>query len=389
MQSQRLLGRGIAALSGAGLLLNLLILYVHRQLDTHGGSYTSFCNVSAEVNCDAVLGSGYATLLGLPVAAWGALTYAAMVVLSLLPGVPAALALLALAGWAAGYSAVMAAVSVGVLQTICLMCSGLYVVVAGLVVLSLLRVLRTAGARGALTAGVLPAVLGVAFGYVTTAGMSANAPMSGLADVRAREPDFYRWYLELPVAAEAREIPAAPAHAKGLPAAPVTIVEYSDFACSHCARARQDLDRLLSRRPDDVRLVFRHFPLDTSCNPTLRRSVHPRACEAAVAAECAGELGKFWEFHDYLFDNQETHDYVAAARALGLDAEQFQSCLRSGRGRAAVARDVAAASSLGVESTPTLFFNGRVVRGALDGHLYEVALLIERDEQIDRGPGGR
>jgi protein-disulfide isomerase len=208
--------------------------------------------------------------------------------------------------------------------------------------------------------------------------------MGDLADVRAREPEFYRWYQDLPVVTAAAEVPPGPAHAKGPAAAPVTIVEYSDFACSHCARARRDLDRLIAERSSDVRLVFRHFPLDTSCNPTLRHSVHPTACEAAMAAECAAELGKFWEFHDYLFDNQQPHDYPRAAAALGLDLERFQSCLASGRGREAVARDVAAAASLGVESTPTLFINGRTVRGALDSRLYEAALVIEKS-RADHG----
>jgi protein-disulfide isomerase len=388
MHRQRLLERGITALCAIGLLLNLAILRIHTNLAARDDNYTSLCNVSTRINCDAVLDSAYATLFGLPVAAWGALTYAIMLVLSLVSAARAPRAVLVLAGWSAGYAAVMAAISLGVLRAVCLMCSGLYVVTATLLVLAFRRVQRAAGTLGAVVAGVLPMALALTFGYATTAAiMPQTATMKDVADVRSKEPEFYRWYQELPVVAAAAEVPSGPVHAKGPAAAPVTIVEYSDFACSHCARARRDLERLIAERPSDVRLVFRHFPLDTSCNPTLRHSVHPSACEAAMAAECAGELGKFWEFHDYLFDNsQRPYDYPQAAAALGLDQARFQTCLASGRSRETVARDVAAAASLGVESTPTLFINGRTVRGALDSRLYEAALVIEKNRTDHGGP---
>ncbi len=386
MHPQRLLDRGIIALCAIGLLLNLVILRIHANLAASGSEYTSLCNVSTRINCDAVLDSAYASLFGLPVAAWGALAFTVMLALSLLRAARATRALLLLTGWSVGYSAVLAAISFSVLHTVCLMCSGLYLVTAGLFVLAFRRVRREAGTRSAVVAGLVPVGLALAFGYASTAGVATNVTIENLADVRSREPEFYRWYQALPVVAAAAEMPTGPVHAKGPAAAPVTIVEYSDFACSHCARARRDLERLIADRPGEVRLVFRHFPLDTSCNPTLRHSVHPTACEAAMAAECAGELGKFWEFHDYLFDNsqQQAHDYPQAAAALGLDQARFQSCLASGRSRETVARDVAAAASVGVESTPTLFINGRTVRGALDARLYEAALIIEKN-RTDHG----
>jgi protein-disulfide isomerase len=109
------------------------------------------------------------------------------------------------------------------------MCSGLYVIGAALLLLAFRRVLREAGARVAFTAGLLPAALALAFGWVTTAGAPAGAPLGDVADVRAREPEFYRWYQDLPVVAAAAEPAAGPVHAKGPPTAPVTIVEYSDF----------------------------------------------------------------------------------------------------------------------------------------------------------------
>jgi protein-disulfide isomerase len=178
-------------------------------------------------------------------------------------------------------------------------------------------------------------------------------------------------------------------HAKGPPDAPVTIVEFSDFSCQHCARASRDLEQLVATRPAEVRLVFRHFPLDSTCNPAVTHPVHPAACAAATAAECAGEAGRFWEFHDYLFAHQDTKDFAQVATSLGLDTTRFRECLASGRGSAAVTRDAVDGAGLGVESTPTLFINGRTVRGALSARLYEFALAIERPPPHDEHGGNR
>ena len=279
----------------------------------------------------------------------------------------------------------MAGISFAVLKRVCLMCTGLYAVNAGLLVLSVAHVARRAGRPQALRAAVVPLVLALAVGYTTTRLGTRGSEVHTLEDLRTREPKFYRWYRALPVNAAATDLSAQHLHMKGPVGAPVMIVEYSDFSCAHCARAYRDLSRLLARRPNDVRLVFRHFPLDASCNPTMKDSLHPTACTAAMAAECAGEVGKFWEFHDYLFEHRGPHDYGQVATSLGLDSKRFQSCMDSGRGRAAVVRDIDDSRKLGVDSTPTLFINGRTVRGALDDRLYEFVLLIEKDESNHRG----
>jgi protein-disulfide isomerase len=388
MRREHLLARIVLALSAAGLVLSLLLLYVHRQLVIGEGSYTSFCNIGDTVNCDAVLASPYATFLRLPVAAWAALTYTSLLALGLVPHSAARLAVLVAAAWAAGFSLVMAAISIAVLGALCLMCTGLYVVNAGLLVAAASHAGARVPPRTTVAAAVLPFVVAVAVGAAAarTSWRDRSVPMS-IVELRALYPDFPQWYREQPLAAAALAAPAGPRqHARGPAAAPVTIVEYSDFACQHCARASRDLERLLAIRPAEVRLVFRHFPLDTSCNPAVRSTVHPTACAAAVAAECAGETGKFWEFHDYLFAHQGENNLDRVAARVGVDMDRFRQCMESGRGRVAVERDIASAVALAVDSTPTLFFNGRAVRGALDAPLYEYALVIE---QREAAPGAR
>jgi protein-disulfide isomerase len=210
--------------------------------------------------------------------------------------------------------------------------------------------------------------------------MRSGAGALTVAEVQASDPRFYDLYMKLPVR-PLSEVVGDEEHTKGNPDAPVTIVEFSDFECPACAAAFRDLKDVLRSR-NDVRVVFRYFPLDASCNPALEgRSPHPDACLAAFAAECAGEQHRFWEYHDTLFENQRALDRDSLfryARELALDIPQFRACLDAPETRARVARDVTAGIGFGVASTPTLFINGRTVDGALERPYYDYALAIEK-----------
>jgi protein-disulfide isomerase len=195
-----------------------------------------------------------------------------------------------------------------------------------------------------------------------------------------RDPHFVDWYTGLPVRS-LRELTAGEEHVKGPQDAAITIVEFSDFQCPHCAEAFPELRKLLRSR-SDVRLVFRHYPLDSSCNTSLPVPLHPNACLAAIAAECAGDQRRFWEYHDVLFENHEhleRESLFRYARELGLDLPAFRACLDDPATRARVGQDVDVGNRVGVNSTPTLFINGRAVAGKLDGTYYDYALIIEKE----------
>jgi len=231
-------------------------------------------------------------------------------------------------------------------------------------------------------AAYLTAALAVitAVGSGAFSAMHTSPPMATAAELEAREPDFVRHYLGRPVVPMA-SVMRADAASKGNPNAPVTIVEFSDFQCPACAQARRDLHDLLERRTD-VRLVFRNFPLDSSCNEALPRAVHPEACMAAIAAECARRQNRFWEYHDRLFENQHTLDRESLfryARDLGLDVPTFRTCLDDPEARSRVSDDVRAGIAAGIESTPTLFINGRRIDGALERPFYDHALILEQE----------
>jgi len=144
---------------------------------------------------------------------------------------------------------------------------------------------------------------------------------------------------------------------KGPASAPVTIVEFSDFQCPFCGRVEGAIQQVLEKYKDKVRFVYRDFPL----------SIHPMAPKAAEAAQCANEQGKFWGFHDALYGDQTKlaqTDLEATAARLGLNVEQFKSCLNSGKFTAEVNKDMADAQKAGVSSTPSFFINGVPLVGA-------------------------
>ncbi|HKY71780.1 MAG TPA: DsbA family protein [Nitrospira sp.] len=139
--------------------------------------------------------------------------------------------------------------------------------------------------------------------------------------------------------------------------APITIVEFSDFQCPYCRQGVKILKTLRQLYGDRIRIVYRDY-----LGPN-----HPYALQAAEAARCAGEQGKFWEYHDLLFDRQSTGtgwDFRLLAKELGLQPSAFDSCLRSGRFRDQIAKDLHEGLKLGITSTPTFFINGRPLVGA-------------------------
>ena len=145
--------------------------------------------------------------------------------------------------------------------------------------------------------------------------------------------------------------------ALGPDAAPVTIVEFSDFQCPYCQQSVQVLKELRHLYGDMIRLVYRDYP-----GPN-----HPYARQAAEAAQCAGEQGKFWEYHDLLFARQKPGqgwDFAILARELGLQPNAFQNCLNSGRFGDEITKDLQDGLRLGVTSTPTFLVNGRPLVGA-------------------------
>ena len=142
--------------------------------------------------------------------------------------------------------------------------------------------------------------------------------------------------------------------------APVTIVSFEDYQCPFCKRAFDQTFPLLKRDYIDtgkVKYVYRDFPL----------SFHPQANSAAEASECADDQGKFWDYHDAIFNNQNRLGrdlYIELADQLNLDVDKFTQCIDTGEFRQEVQADASYGSQIGVSGTPTFFINGIKLVGA-------------------------
>jgi protein-disulfide isomerase len=184
-----------------------------------------------------------------------------------------------------------------------------------------------------------------------------------VADLRGQ----YGVVVELPQPSAHVEVGSAPR--LGSDTAPVQIIEFADYECPYCQQVSGDLRRLREQFGQQVSVVYKDFPLP----------MHPLAVKAAEAARCAGTQGKFWEYHDALFESKrlQTSDLKKQARDLNLDATRFDQCLESGEQTAAVKKDSQEGLRLGLQGTPSFFINGHFMSGSVGYMKLREAVLDE------------
>ena len=145
----------------------------------------------------------------------------------------------------------------------------------------------------------------------------------------------------------------------GAEEAKILLVEFSDFQCPYCAEAHKTLKEFMAKHQDEVKLVYKHFPLT---------DIHPEAVIAAKAAWAGLQQGKFWEYQDALFSNQQKlgeEFYVATATALNLNVEQFNRDRNSPAANMAIQKDMQLGNALGIFGTPFFVMNDELFTGAV------------------------
>lgn len=334
------------------------------------------CGGGGAMNCHAVTGGPWGTWLGMPLALWGMLGYIGILGLGLL-GLQSSesaartqtlIFLLALAFVLA--DAALLVLMVVVIRFYCLLCLLTYAVNAALLV-SAARSLgspwpQAFGRLGASLTSLVPsgrrpaalffwALLGV--GVLATIGAHAATTYVSLGPMGTMRTNLRRFITSQPrITLETEGDPSL-----GAPGASLRIVEFSDFFCPACQRASKLNTIMFAGRWRETAFTFKHFPLDTGCNDRIARMVHPGACQVAAASECAHLQGKFWPFHDFLFEQGGKYNAAQLpqdARRLGLDGARFDACMASGQGLEAVKRDIIEAAKVPVVSTPTYVING-------------------------------
>ncbi len=397
-----------------GLAASGFALYEHVAYTNGLATGPSVCQISAYIDCTKVNTSEWSKFFGLPLGAYGIVFYGILLaasLASLLLGTVShrdALAFSLLSSAAAStLSVALFAISHFIIGALCIVCVSLYVtnfilfgVAArgawrGRVREGLSEGVSAIGAFFATTVLLMPArsvngamvariglVLAVAGMWAASQlpqwlliSLGGQAAGSGNAMVKEAVARWRDAPLNPPVVIDE---PAGNADLReGSREAPVSIVEFADFECPGCRRMYPVLHDVLKEHEGQYTFVFKNYPLDSDCNPFITRQFHLNACNAALLTRCAAEQGKLKEAVDFLFTDKtienregrpgpEVRDAMVAACAtqLGLDGAALRECVVSRRHLKRVQEDINEGQRLGLDSTPSLWVNGRPLKGA-------------------------
>jgi uncharacterized membrane protein/predicted DsbA family dithiol-disulfide isomerase len=377
-----------------GLVASGAAAYVHYHI-LRDPAYTSFCDVSASVNCTEAYTSRFGTFRGIPVAVFGGIWFAFALLLAAaalmarkevaesVPGYLFAGSTLALA-----VVLYLAYASFAILKVVCVLCLTTYAAVIGLFLItgavtsipmmSLPR--RALSDLKALVSSPVALVLAVAwFGGAASAlaffprdtGSAPVAVVDPAAGGQGQQTELERFMSQAP------RVPLV-ISAEG---AKILIVKFHDFQCPACRAAYLDYKPIFAKyqasNPGAIRVVEKDFPLNTDCNNTISQTLHPSACDAAVAVRLAREHNRGDQMEEWCFTHQEqmTPQTVRqAAHDVGgvndFDA-QYASAMEG------VKADIALAKQLHVTQTPTFFINGVKVDGEWRPQLFDQAIAYE------------
>lgn len=369
-----------------GLVSSSVMTKMHFKLATQGLDEKSFCHVGDVFDCDAALASRYSkieTPYGVILnSELGAIFYtlvAVALIYSFFKTSRSTLSFLFAASlFALIYNISMAYISVTKLGILCLMCGANYLATLALVIL----LPKTLGLAYSQVPGFIGRYIASIFksqtpeespNIVVHLGICLVVLVVGLIFFRGLAPEVHAARIDVPPAEYLKvydEIPVKDLKADnrpvwGNPDAKVTLIEFSDFQCPFCRLAAFTLKPYLKEYRNDIRLVYLNYPLDNACNPKMDHPMHPVSCLAAKAAVCAHKQGKFWEYHDLVFENQKRlsrSTLMEIADQVHLDKSNFEQCLVSDETAQVVSQDLEQGTVADVHGTPSLFINGRAFR---------------------------
>jgi uncharacterized membrane protein/protein-disulfide isomerase len=379
--------------AGVGFAASVAASYTHYHL-LFDPTYRSFCDVSERISCTQVYLSRYSTVQGIPVAIFGAFWFVVAGLLSVAAlratdpvreSVPGYLFVMSTLGLSVilylGYA------SLFILKAVCLLCLTTYAAVVGLFLVSgaatsiPMTTLPRRAARDlrVLFASPLALMLAIVFfaGAATTLAWFPRETVTASGEVvlpqvsQDRQSEFLRFYLGQP------RIPLV------IPAdgAKVLIVKFNDFQCPACGQSYLQYKPIFAKYeaeyPGEVKVVLKDYPLNRDCNEAIGQTLHPSACDAAVAVRLAQAHNKMEAMEDYLYNHQPqmTPPMVRqAARDVGGVTDfdvKYASTI------ALVKGDIALGKQLGVRSTPTFFINGVKLEGGYPPQYVDEAIAYE------------
>lgn len=366
-----------------GLILALIgvaiALYsINHHIDLmKNGSTNAACNINETLSCDAVVKSEYSEVFGIPLGVWGLGYFLAMVSLTGLSlfnrkyykDNMLAYSASVLVGIAV--SAILGGISYFKLGALCPTCLGVYgvTILQGIVLVAFRSEIPEDKNLNSLGNGISTVLITVAIVVL----ISRNV----LPTHQPTQPGFEGENMtntDLTLGSKVNEIKVHQSaysglgedYRKGNDQAKVTIIEFADFQCPACQAMGRTLSAVAHEFKEDVLVVFKNYPLDQACNSSITRKMHEHACNIAILARCAGQYGKFWEYHDIAYSNQEgitTDKAKTLAKNVGLTDDQITTCLNDKSIVEKIKEDISIANQMGLNSTPTIYLNGRQMHG--------------------------
>jgi uncharacterized membrane protein/predicted DsbA family dithiol-disulfide isomerase len=372
-------GLPVIILTLAGLADAAYLAISHYRNYTDIG-YASFCAISRAINCDTVSQSPYAIFLNVPVAAWGVLGYAAVL-------------LLAIHGWFQHsgarrgwnllfvlsllfsiYSVILAAISTYYIHSYCIMCILSYGI--NLLLLFYCWMIKKRFGLPPLWQG-----LKSDLSSLWKTPLSRTAMMllvaAGLAG-----PGFYPAYWDFQSDLPSEELQTG-ITAEGHPwigasQPELEIIEFADYLCFQCRKMHYYLRQLVHQNPDRVRLVHRHFPMDHAINPLVKEPFHVGSAQMAILAIYAAEEGRFWQMNDALFAHAAEKDELnlkELSASTGIALAGMQKALSARKDlEMLLAKDIWAGMKLNITGTPAYVIHDQVYTGAIPPEIIRKAL---------------
>jgi len=367
--------------SGLGIAISLYLLLHHTRVKLGIQDASSFCSFGKLADCDIVNVSRFSEVAGVPLASIGAFYFFFLLVMGFLfpprhPNYEVARKVLVGLSTLALMVDLILLIGIQWLQlgSFCLLCiltygANLGYLIAGAVhpaPLSSTKVLKELS-----NAKIGFAVLCLAFfgASLTFFPSWIQSHSGGWEQKQKALSELLQKWKALP----SIDFPADSSDGVwGADGAKIQIVVFSDFQCPFCRKSAFTLHTLLPSFKDTVRVTFKHFPLDSACNPAVAQAMHPYACSLARLAVCAQKKGKFWDFHDTVFFKipetvfQEGWENIRLALQTLFSESEIEACLRSDESLQKVRADTELGLRTGIQGTPATFINGKAVSIPLD-----------------------
>jgi uncharacterized membrane protein/protein-disulfide isomerase len=367
----------VFCLAVAGLADSLYLSISHYRVYTDIG-YRSFCAISKAINCDTVSQSPYSIFLGLPVPIWGIIGY--LFLLLFLPLARKkdaarkriwALMFLVALGFSV-YSVILAILSTFIIHSYCIMCMVSYAI-------NFLLLFYTWIIRNRFDSEPIVKGLQLDLGFLAEKRsycFSVFTPFFlGLVLVKIFFPDY--WNFEQPtLSPQISSGITADGHPWiGAERPELVITEYTDYQCFQCKKMHYFIRQLISRHPEKIRLVHRHFPMDHEFNPIVKEPFHIGSGKMALLAISAAARDKFWQMNDVLFERAgetQTLNVNALAEEVGIPFQDLGRLINDPAIRMQLYRDMRDGLKLDIDGTPAFVINDKV-------HLAQIPPEIIKD----------